>query len=71
MINEVNFMNFKGKNKEKESHKKEMDNEIEIVMGDDSNFELEISDVGDCMNNLRPKDREKKKKEIVIPKTKK
>ena len=34
MINEVNFMNFKGKNKEKESHKKEMDNEIEIVMGD-------------------------------------
>ena len=48
---------------------KNEDTEIEIVIGDDSN--LEISDVGDCMNNLRPKDHDKKKKGIVIPKTKK
>ena len=40
-------------------------------MGDDTIFDLEISDVGDCMNDLRPKDREKSKKGIVIPKTKK
>lgn len=43
--------------------------EIEVIIGDDSM--LNISEVGDCMNDLRPKDREKKKKEIVIPKTKK
>ena len=48
---------------------KNENNEIEIVIGDDSN--LEISDVGDCMNDLRPKDRDKKKKGIVIPKIKK
>lgn len=56
-----------------DKHKKKKENkentDIEIVIGDDST--LEISDVGDCMNDLRPKDREKKKKGIVIPKTKK
>ena len=60
-------------NKDKKGQKREKEektnNEIEIVIGDDST--LEISDVGDCMNDLRPKDHEKKKKEIVIPKTKK
>lgn len=62
-------MNFKDKNKEKKEEESEKNNEIEIIMGDDSN--LEISDVGVCVNDLRPKDHEKKKKEIVIPKTKK
>lgn len=56
-------------NKHKKNKENEEANDIEIVMGDDST--LEISDVGDCMNDLRPKDREKKKKRIVIPKTKK
>lgn len=64
-------MNFRGKNKEKKKEETSHDQEIKIVMGDDSSFELEISDVGDCMNDLRPKDREKNKKGIVIPKTKK
>ena len=64
-------MNFKGKDKKKKIEQKEENNDIEIVMGDDSEFELEISDVGDCMNDLRPKDHKKKKKEIVIPKIKK
>lgn len=37
--------------------------EIEVVMGDDS--ELVISEVGDCMTDLRPKT--EKKKNVVIP----
>lgn len=55
----------------KKEEKKEINkiNEIEIVIGDDSN--LEISSVGDCMNDLRPKDHDKQKKQIVIPKIKK
>lgn len=64
-------MNFRGKNKEKKKKEKPHEQEIEIVMGDNASFDLEISDVGDCMNDLRPKDREKNKKGIVIPKTKK
>lgn len=48
----------------KKKHKKS--GNIEIVMGDNST--LEISDVGDCMNDLRPK--KNKKKKIVIPKVK-
>lgn len=40
--------------------------DLEIVMGDDS-F-LEFSDVGDCVNTLRPKDKSKSKK-VIIPKT--
>lgn len=51
--------------KEKEEPKND---EIEIIIGDDSN--LDISDVGDCMNDLRPKSHEKQKK-VVIPKIKK
>lgn len=53
-------------NSKKDKKKEEQENEIEIIMGDDSG--LEISDVGDCMNDLRPKDTEKKRKSIVIPK---
>lgn len=65
-------MKFRDRKKDKKEEKQENiseNNDIEIVFGDDSN--LDISDVGDCMNNLRPKDREKKKQGIVIPKTKK
>lgn len=40
--------------------------DLEIVLGDDS-F-LEISDVNDCVNTLRPKNKEKNKK-VIIPKT--
>lgn len=42
--------------------------DIEIIIGDDSN--LDISEVGDCMNNLRPK-ASNKKKNVVIPLIKK
>jgi len=62
-------MKFRNKKEEKKQEKEK--NEINIVFGDDSDLELDISDVGDCMNDLRPKNHEKKKKEIVIPKTKK
>lgn len=64
----MKFMNRKKENKE-ENESKNHENDIEIVIGDDSG--LEISDVGDCMNNVRPKDLENKKKGIVIPKAKK
>lgn len=63
-------MKFRNKEKKEEPEENGQKNEkdIEIVFGDDSN--LDISDVGDCMNDLRPKDLEKKKKGIVIPKAK-
>jgi hypothetical protein len=49
--------------------KKEDNNlDIEIIMGDDSN--LNFSDVEDCLNTLRPKDKENLKKKVIIPKTK-
>ncbi len=46
--------------------KDENDLDIEIVIGDKS--DLNFSDVGDCVNTLRPKD--KKNKKVIIPKTK-
>ncbi len=64
-------MKLGNKNKNKKQEKKEpsdTQNDIEIVYGDNSN--LAISDVGSCVNDLRPKNQEKKKKEIVIPKNK-
>lgn len=63
-------MKFRNKEKKEAQEENVQKNEknIEIVFGDDSN--LDISDVGDCMNDLRPKDLEKKKKGIVIPKAK-
>ena len=42
--------------------------ELEIVMGDD--IELNISEVGDIMNNLKPNTSDKKKN-IIIPGIKK
>ena len=43
--------------------------DIEVIIGDDS--VLNISEVGDCMNELRPKTSDKKNKQVIIPKTKK
>ena len=52
---------FKKSNKRK---KEEIDNEeeIEVVIGDDS--VLNISEVNDCMNQLRPKDSVNNRKKI-------
>ena len=60
-------MKFRNKEKKEAQEENVQKNEkdIEIVFGDDSN--LDISDVGDCMNYLRPKYLQKKKKGIVIP----
>ena len=53
---------------DKEMKKEEIE-EIEVVIGDDSI--LNISEVGDCMNDLRPKDSEKKRRNFIIPIAKK
>ncbi len=53
---------------EKEVKKEEFE-EIEVVIGDDS--VLNISEVGDCMNDLRPKDSIKKRRNFIIPIAKK
>ena len=42
---------------------------LEVVFGDDS--VLNISEVGDCMNDLRPKDSVKKRRNFIIPIAKK
>ena len=71
-------MLFGKKDKEKKKKQKvDIDNSenrspdnIEVVVGDDS--DLEISDIGDYVNNLRPKNNNKdKNKKIVIPKNNK
>lgn len=54
---------------EKEEKKLENIEDIEVVIGDDS--VLNISEVGDCMNELRPKDQAKKRKNFIIPIAKK
>ena len=60
-------MKLKNKKKEtKEISTEKNENEIEIVMGDNTN--LTISDVGDCVNELRPKKQEKNN--LVIHKNK-
>ena len=53
---------------EKEVKKEEFE-EIKVVIGDDS--VLNISEVGDCMNDLRPKDSVKKRRNFIIPIAKK
>ncbi len=52
-------------------HKKEEVNEeeIEVVIGDES--VLNISEVNDCMNPLRPKDSVNNRKNFIIPTAKK
>ena len=62
-------MKFGNKTKNEKVDDNKKNEEIQIIMGDDS--ELEISDVGDCMNKLRPKVNEQHKKTVVIPKIKK
>ena len=57
------------KNKSENKSKIKNENDIEIIIGDSSS--LEISDVNDCMNPLRPKTSNDKKKNIIIPRTKK
>lgn len=47
----------------------ENNEDIEVVIGDESI--LNISEVGDCMNNLRPKDSVKNRKKYIIPVAKK
>ena len=51
------------------NNEKKEDLEIKVVIGDDS--VLNISEVGDYMNDLKPKTSEKKNKQIIIPKVKK
>ncbi len=53
----------------KEEKKVENNENIEVIIGDDS--VLNISEVGDCMNQLRPKDQAKKRKNFIIPIAKK
>ena len=53
----------------KEEKKVDNKENIEVVIGDDS--VLNISEVGDCMNQLRPKDQAKKRKKFIIPIAKK
>lgn len=55
--------------KEEKIDNKENTENIEVVIGDDS--VLNISEVGDCMNQLRPKDQAKKRKNFIIPIAKK
>lgn len=57
------------KEKEKENKNQESNEDIEVVMGDGSS--LNISEVGDCMNDLRPKDSVKNRKKVIIPVAKK
>ena len=42
--------------------------DIEIVLGGDTN--LDFSNVEDCINTLRPKDKTTKKGKVIIPKNK-
>ncbi len=65
-------MKLKKKQETKKQKNESEEQAIEIIMGTDSNtdFKLEISDVGDYMNDLKPKNHEKNKKQIVIPKSK-
>lgn len=62
---------LKKQRKEEKSEKtdEKKTEEIEVVFGDDSM--LNISEVGDCMNDLRPKDSVKNRKKVIIPVAKK
>ena len=61
-------MDKKEKNQNNEEKNNNVDN-IEVVIGDES--VLEISEVNDCMNTLRPKDSVSKRKKFIIPIAKK
>lgn len=47
------------------NNNKSSENNIEVVIGDDSI--LNISEVNDCMNTLRPKDSVSNRKKFIIP----
>ena len=51
------------------NNENKQEQDIEVIIGDDS--VLNISEVGDCMNDLRPKSSDKKSKQVIIPKNKK
>lgn len=56
--------------KKSKKNKEEKNNEeIEVIIGDDS--VLDISEVNDCMNPLRPKDSVNNRKNFIIPTAKK
>lgn len=61
-------MNKNPNKKEEKNEDNNIDN-IEVVIGDDS--VLNISEVNDCMNTLRPKDSVTKRKKFIIPLAKK
>ena len=48
---------------------KNKDLDIEVIIGDDS--ELNFSEAKDCVNSLRPKNKEEKKEKVIITKNKK
>ncbi len=53
----------------KNKNESKNENNIEIVIGDGTS--LEISEVNDCMNPIRPNTLGKKKKNVIIPTEKK
>ncbi len=61
-------MNKNPNKKEEKNEENNIDN-IEVVIGDES--VLNISEVNDCMNTLRPKDSVTKRKKFIIPLAKK
>ena len=61
-------MNKNPNKKDLKNEENDIDN-IEVVIGDDS--VLNISEVNDCMNTLRPKDSVTKRKKFIIPLAKK
>lgn len=54
---------------ENNNNENKNDEELEVVIGDNS--VLNFVEVGDVMNELRPKDKSKQKKNIIIPTEKK
>jgi hypothetical protein len=68
------FFNKKKNEKKKEEDLKQETNnnnidEIEVVVGDNS--VLNFTEVGDMMNDLRPKNSDKTAKNVIIPSAKK
>ena len=68
------FFNKKKNEKKKEENQKQESantnvDEIEVVVGDNS--VLNFTEVGDMMNDLRPKNSDKTAKNVIIPSAKK
>lgn len=58
-----------GKANKRKKEEEKNNQEIEVIIGDDS--VLNISEVNDCMNPLRPKDSVNNRKKFIIPTVKK